>query len=81
MSDDVKSGSNKRKHGKEIKESEEDSDDDDVWENMGIVEDTVSKKTKSKKTKQMYIIHCPSNCLKICDLRHLFDIFTSAILM
>ena len=47
MLDDVKNGSNKRKHGKEIKESEEDSDDDDVWDNMGIVEDdTVSKKAK-----------------------------------
>ena len=50
MSEDVKNGSNKRKHGKEIKESEEGSDDDDdVWDNMGIVEDdTVSKRTKSK---------------------------------
>jgi hypothetical protein len=46
--DDSKKDLNKRKHSEGVKDSEEDSDDD-VWDNMGIVQDNaLSKKTKSE---------------------------------
>ena len=52
VSDNVQAEAGKRKLGenKEEEELNESCDDDDIWENMGVVEDDLYKRMKSRFT-------------------------------